>query len=136
MRGFYSKNRNGIPDVVQRLHWEDDWANEVGLPIAYDYGDMRTNWLSQLVTNWVGDDGWLSKFFCEMRAFNFLGDWHLMEGKVTRKRREGPHCLADLELKGTSQRGIITCPGTATVILPSREHGPAVLPTPPHEPIA
>lgn len=131
MPGFYTKNPLGIPDVVQRLHWEDDWANKVGLPIAYDYGDMRINWLSHVVTNWIGDDAWLWKLSCQIRLFNFIGDWHLMEGEVKAKRMEGDHCVVDLEIKGTCQRGWVTCPGTATVILPSREHGPVTLPNPP-----
>jgi hypothetical protein len=36
----------------------------------------------------------------------------------------------DLKLAGTNQRGEVTAPGIATVILPTRS-GPAVLPTPP-----
>ncbi len=34
-------------------------------------------------------------------------------------------------MRGTNQRDVVTCPGTATVALPSREHGPVVLPEPP-----
>jgi len=131
--GFYTKNRQGVPDVVQRLHWEQDWAEQVGLPLPYDYGDMRMNWLAHLVTGWMGDDAWLWKMFCRVREFNFIGDWHIMEGRVAGKRVEGPHHVVDLEIKGTCQRGWITCPGTATVILPSRAAGPVILPTPPEE---
>jgi acyl dehydratase len=133
MPAFYSRNKQGVPDVVQRLHWEQDWANHVGLPLPYDYGDMRMNWMAHLVTAWMGDDAWMWRMFCRMREFNFLGDWHLMEGRVAAKRKEGPHCVVDLEIKGTSQRGWVTCPGTATVILPSRQDGVVVLPQPPAE---
>jgi acyl dehydratase len=131
--GFYTKNRQGVPDVVQRLHWEQDWAEQVGLPLPYDYGDMRMNWLAHLVTAWMGDDAWLWKMFCRVREFNFIGDFHIMEGRVAGKRKEGGHHLVDLEIKGTCQRGWVTCPGTATVILPSRTDGPVILPTPPDE---
>jgi len=131
--GFYPKNPYGVPDVAQRLHWETDWANKVGLPLPYDYADMRMNWMAHLVTAWMGDDAWLMRLFCQMRAFNFIGDFHIMEGRVAAKRREGRHCVVDLEIKGTSQRGWVTTPGTATVILPSREHGAVTLPDPPEE---
>lgn len=133
MPGFYTKNPSGVPDVVQRLHWEQDWAEKVGLPLPYDYGDMRMNWLAHLVTAWMGDDAWLWRLFCQMRAFNFIGDTHIMEGRVGGKRIEDGHHVVDLEIKGTSQRGWVTCPGTATVILPSREAGVALLPTPPRD---
>ena len=33
-------------------------------------------------------------------------------------------CCVDIECRGENQRGEISIPGTATVILPSREHGP------------
>jgi acyl dehydratase len=133
MPGFYTKNRSGIPDVVQRLHWEQDWAEKVGLPLPYDYGDMRMNWMAHLVTQWMGDDAWLWRMFAQVRAFNFIGDFHVMEGKVAGKRIEDGRHVVDLEIKGTSQRGWVTCPGTATVILPTRATGVALLPRPPEE---
>ena len=131
MPNFYTKNGSGIPDVVQRLHWEAEWAGRIGLPIPYDYGYMRTRWLGHAVTNWMGDDAWLWKFHDQIRGFNFIGDWHIMAGTVTGKRIEGKHCVVELEVTGTNQRGTQTCRATATVMLPSREHGPVVLPSPP-----
>jgi len=32
------KNRFGIPDCPERVHWEEAFAHEVGAPGAYDYG--------------------------------------------------------------------------------------------------
>ena len=135
MPNFYTKNSAGIPDVVQRLHWEAEWAGQLGLPIPYDYGFMRTLWMGHAVTNWMGDDAWLWKFQDQLRGFNFFGDWHLIEGTVIDKRIDqgvdGAHCVAELDITGTNQRGTQTCRATVTVILPSREHGPVILPTPP-----
>jgi len=37
----------------------------------------------------------------------------------------------ELELQATNQRGEVTTPGHATLLLPSREHGPVRLPDPP-----
>ncbi len=37
----------------------------------------------------------------------------------------------DIEIKGENQRGDVTTPGHATILLPSREHGPVRLPDPP-----
>jgi hypothetical protein len=41
---------------------------DLGLPAPYDYGTMRSNWLAHLLTNWIGDDGWLWKLDVEMRG--------------------------------------------------------------------
>jgi acyl dehydratase len=130
MAAFYVEDSYGVPDVVQRVHWDHERAQALGLPTSYDYGQMRTSWLIHLVTNWMGDDAWLWKLSCQSRAFNFMGDTTICTGKVIAKRIEGGRHLVDLELASTSQRGENTAPGTATVILPSREDGPVVLPEP------
>ncbi len=36
-----------------------------------------------------------------------------------------------VEIRCTNQRGVVTSPGKAVVLLPSREHGEVVLPRPP-----
>jgi acyl dehydratase len=124
---FYVKNANGIPDVAQRVHWDSAWAQAIGNPMAYDYGVMRDCWLSHLVTDWMGDDGWLVSQHSEIRKFNYIGDSHILTGEVVGKRIEDGRYLVDIEMRGTNQRGDITCPGTATVALPSREGGREVL---------
>jgi acyl dehydratase len=129
MPAFYIPDRFGVPEVVQRVHWDHERAQELGLPTSYDYGQMRTSWLIHLVTNWMGDDGWLWKLSCESRLFNFMGDATICGGTVTSKSIDGLHHIVELELTSTNQRGENTCPGTACVILPSRDDGPIVLPT-------
>ena len=55
-----------------------------------------------------------------------------MRGRVTRKYlAEGGRPAVDVDVWGESQRGEITAPGHATVLLPSREHGAVRLPDPP-----
>jgi acyl dehydratase len=128
---FYVKNQFGVPDVAQRVHWDSSWAQAIGNPMAYDYGVMRDCWLSHFVSDWMGDDAWLVRQHSEIRKFNYVGDSHVITGEVVDKRIEDGRCVVDIEMRGTNQRGTVTCPGTATVALPSREHGPVVLPAPP-----
>jgi acyl dehydratase len=125
---FYVKNEFGVPDVAQRVHWDSAWAQAIGNPMAYDYGVMRDCWLSHFVTDWMGDDAWLVRQSSEIRKFNYIGDTHVITGEVVAKRIEDGRCLVDIEMRGTNQRDTVTCPGTATVALPSREHGAVVLP--------
>jgi acyl dehydratase len=128
---FYIKNEAGIPDVSQRVHWESDWAKAIGNPMAYDYGVMRECWLTHYLTDWIGDDGWIVRQHDEMRKFNYLGDAHIITGEITDKRVEDGRCLVDIEFRATNQRNVVTAPASATVALPSREHGPVRLPDPP-----
>jgi hypothetical protein len=128
---FYVKNEYGVPDVAQRVHWDSSWAQAIGNPMAYDYGVMRDCWLSHFMTDWMGDEGWLVKQSSEIRKFNYIGDTHILTGEVVDKRVEDGLHVVDIEMRGTNQRNVVTCPGKATIALPSREDGPLVLPTPP-----
>jgi acyl dehydratase len=130
---FYIKNAAGIPDVAQRLHWENEWSQSIGNPMAYDYGVMRECWLTHYVTDWMGDDGWLIRQHDEMRKFNYIGDVQFITGEVVAKRIENGNAVVDLEFRATNQRDQVTAPATATVALPSRELGPVLLPSPGEE---
>jgi hypothetical protein len=80
----------------------------------------------------MGDDAWLWKLDCQFRRFNYVGDTHWMRGRVVRKfLAEGGRPAVELECRGENQRGETTTPGHATILLPSREHGPVRLPDPP-----
>lgn len=130
--GFFRPDDLNIPDVHQRVHWDPEWARRAGNPAIYDYGRMRETWLVHLCTDWMGDDAWLWKLDVEFRRFNYVGDTHWMRGEVVRKYlAEGDRPAVDLEILGENQRGEATCPGHATILLPSREHGPVRLPEPP-----
>jgi hypothetical protein len=51
---------------------------------------------------------------------------------VTRRYlADGARPAVDLDLTAENQRGEQTTPGHATILLPSREHGPVRLPDPP-----
>jgi hypothetical protein len=129
---FYVPNDLGVPDVQQRVHWDPEQARRAGNPTTFDYGRMRETWLIHLCTDWMGDDAWLWKLECEFRLFNYVGDTHWMRGTVTRKYvADGERPAVDLDLSGQNQRGEVTTPGTATILLPSRERGPVRLPDPP-----
>ncbi|MCW2831060.1 MAG: hypothetical protein JWP31_1752 [Aeromicrobium sp.] len=128
---FFVKNASGIPDVAQRVHWDDGWAQAIGNPRAYDYGVLRECWLHHLLTDWVGDHGYVTRQHDEIRKFNYLGDTTYLAGEVTGKRIEDGQHLVDVSLTATNQRGEVTVTGTATALLPSRDAGPIMLPTVP-----
>jgi acyl dehydratase len=129
---FFHRDPLNIPDVMQRVHWDPQFAQRSGNPTTFDYGRMRETWLIHLCTDWMGDEGWLWKLQCEFRRFNYVGDTQWLSAIVDRHYlAEGGRPAVDLELKCVNQRGEVTTPGTATVLLPSREHGPVRLPDPP-----
>jgi acyl dehydratase len=129
---FYHLDELGVPDVMQRVHWDPAFARKSGNPTTFDYGRMRETWLIHACTDWMGDDGWLWRLRVEFRKFNYVGDVQWIEGHVARRylADEGRPAV-DLDLRTRNQRGETTSPATATVLLPSREHGPVRLPEPP-----
>jgi acyl dehydratase len=128
---FYVKDAHGIPDVAQRVHWDNDWSQAIGNPRAYDYGVLRECWVHHLLTDWMGDDGFVLRQHDEIRKFNYHGDTQFLSGEVTGKRVDGDRYVVDIDLRAINQRDEQTVRGEATIALPSREHGPVVLPAPP-----
>ncbi len=118
--GVGIKNRFGIPDVPERVHWEEDFALEVGAPGAYDYGPERNSWLTHQLTNWMGDDGFLRKSHCKVRRHNPEGDMLFIHGKVKRKYVENGLHLVEIEQEGRNQDNELSVVGTGVVELPSR----------------
>jgi len=116
-------NRFGIPDSPEAVHWDDEMARDVGVPAAYDFGPQRVSWLSHLMTNWIGDNGFLKKLSAEVRRFNLIADTTWCKGRVVGKRVENNEHLVDCEIWAENQRGEVTAPGKATVVLPSQKEG-------------
>jgi len=109
-------------EPIYSVHYNKSVANAVGLPYPYDVGAQRQCWLFHLLTNWIGDEGWIKRNYAEYRKFVYLSDVVWFTGKVTGKYidENGEHCV-DIETHGFNQRGEDTIPGKSTVILPSRE---------------
>ena len=129
---FFHRDPQNVPDVMQRVHWDPEFARRSGNPTTFDYGRMRETWLIHLCTDWMGDDAWLWRLDCEFRRFNYVGDTQWLRGTVTRHYLAGDDRPAvDLDLVDENQRGEVTTPGHATILLPSRGHGPVRLPEPP-----
>jgi acyl dehydratase len=129
---FFHRDDHNIPDVMQRVHWDPEFARRSGNPTTFDYGRMRETWLIHLCTDWMGDAAWLWKLDCEFRLFNYVGDTQWVRGRVVRKYLTvGDRPAVDLDISCHNQRGELTTPGHATVLLPSRQHGSVRLPDPP-----
>ena len=118
--GLAILNSFGIPDIPERVHWEDELARAVGVPDAYDYGPERVSWMAHIMTNWIGDDGWLEKLDAKIVRHNLVGDTLYISGKVINKFKEGSKGCVDCELLAVNQDGERSCEATARAILPTK----------------
>jgi acyl dehydratase len=111
-------------EPMPAVHYNTSAARAVGLPYPYAPGVQMNSWVINLITNWMGDEGWLKKCYCEYRRFVFLSDVIWLRGKITNKYVDdnNEYCV-EMDTTGFNQRGENTMPGKSTVILPSRKAG-------------
>jgi len=119
--GVAIPNAYNISDIPERVHWEDELAKAVGTPAAYDYGPERVSWMSHMMTNWIGDDGWLHKLNAKIVRHNPVGDTLYISGKVTKKYQKESQGYVECEFLAANQDGESSCEGQATAILPFKK---------------
>jgi hypothetical protein len=102
------------------VHWEDELAQNIGIPRAFDYGPQRVSWFGHLLFNWISDHGWIEYQNVQLREPILMGDTSWLQGRVSRKWVEDGRHLVELELWAKDQRGRITTTGSARVRLPAR----------------
>jgi len=102
-------------------HHRESFAREVGVPGMYDYLPQRAAWFATAITNWMGDDAVLKRIRMEARMFNVQGDTTFISGTVVSKYVKDRCALVNIEMRGINQRGELSSPGFATVLLPSRD---------------
>lgn len=113
-------NRYGIPDCPERVHWEEDFALEVGAPGAYDYGPERTSWMIHHLTNWAGDDGFVRASKTQIRRHNPEGDILHISGEVTDMKIVDGEGIVEISQRAENQDGEPSVIGAARVRLPMR----------------
>ena len=118
--GLAIKNKFGIPDCPERVHWENDFATMVGAPAAYDYGPERCSWMTHHMTNWMGDDSFLRESKSQIRRHNPEGDTLFINGEVIGKREVDGVALIDIKQQALNQDGELSIHGTGVVELPRR----------------
>jgi hypothetical protein len=127
-----------LSERLSRILWaeqplEKDFdMNVIGMahPREAVAGQQPEAWRFILLTNWMGDDGFLWKFNTQIRRFVMFGDTTWVKGKITRKYCDNGKYCVDIDVQNVLQTGELSIIGAATVILPSREFGPVVYPEP------
>jgi hypothetical protein len=113
------------------LHYEDDFAKATGTGSPIVHGALKRAWLGQLVTNLIGEEGTLRKLSCQYRGIDYPrkmktmrdpqdGEIWQCKGKVTNKYIENDKHFVECDIWVENGKGVKTTPGSALVILPSR----------------
>ncbi|AZQ68336.1 acyl dehydratase [Silicimonas algicola] len=109
-----------------RIHFDWRYATEHdGLPDVLVNGSWKQHVLMQLLSDWVGEDGWVWRISFQYRGMNIPGDTLTAWGRVTGTEVAGAYGVVRLEIGMKDQNGIEGSPGEASVVI-RRENGPAV----------
>jgi acyl dehydratase len=108
-------------EPIYAVHYNQAAANAMGVPLQYDVGFQRQCWHLHLLSNWVGDTGWVKRASAEYRRFVYHSDVIRLAGTVVDKGvdHDGEH-VVDVTTTAVNQRGEDVMPGRATLALPSR----------------
>jgi acyl dehydratase len=116
-------NDFGVPEPPEAVHWDSDLARRVGVPAAYDYGPERIAWLGTLITNWIGDAGFMQRLHVQVRNHNIIGDLTTCRASISNIDNENGKGEVSLDVQAINQHGTVTARGEAVVRLPSRSAG-------------
>ena len=118
---FWQDPETNVKEPGDGIHFVDRVARGIaGIPFAINLGIQRVCWLGHMMTNWMGDEGFLKKLDAQFRKISYLGDTIWCHGKVTNKSIKDNEHLAECEVWCENQKHETNTTGHATVILPSR----------------
>jgi acyl dehydratase len=102
------------------VHHDRDFAREGGHADIFLNTAFIRGALCRLLTDWMGEGGFLRRLGFQMRRPHLLGDTISVRGRVSRRRHEGPHEAVELDVWIENPRDGVATPGQATVHLPPR----------------
>ena len=112
-----------------RIHYDWKYATEHDkLPDIMVAGSWKQNVLMQLLSDWVGDTGWLWKINFQFRDMNLPGETLHAWGRVVAVEDCGDFGTCELEIGLRNDAGKESAPGKATVVLPKAGGKPVPYP--------
>jgi acyl dehydratase len=111
---------SGLPEIMRMHHVSTAHARARGFPFAIEVGPNRTANQMHCLTNWMGDDGFITELSVRVIAPVMEGDVYRCSGRISEKFEDERGSQVRVELATVNQRAEETAPGWATIALPSR----------------
>jgi acyl dehydratase len=120
MVGHQVRWAGACDNYESEFHHDEYVAKAAGLPGILLSGPLMASYLLTAVTQWMGRDSRLIRFFDQNRGSTLPRDMAYLHGKVKTMTRQGNEGIIELDCWITNQRDEITTPGSAVVALPLR----------------
>lgn len=103
---------------AHRIHFDWQYATqEEGYPGIVIDGPLQGDWLTQVVTEWLGDSGEFESFEFSNRKASYVGETLVAGGRVSALDAEQGRVTLELELRNEQDQ--VVTPGRAIVRLRS-----------------
>lgn len=119
----------GANDEFVLIHMDRDYSQKVSrLPDVIVMGNLKFAYLANMLTNWIGEGGTLKRLSAQFRGMDIPGPALSTEptmnckGHITAKYIKDADHYVECEVRTETNRGEITTPGSATIILPIRDN--------------
>lgn len=109
----------GASEDYYQIHYDKDFAQSLGLLGVIVHGRLKSSFLAQMVTDWIGEQGTVKKISVLHRGMDFPGETMTCKGRVTKKYIQDGEHIVECQIWTENPRGEKTTPGNAIVILPS-----------------
>jgi len=110
----------GASGDFYEIHYNKDFALAAGLPDVILHGRLKSAYLGQMLTDWIGLEGNLKKYNVRYRGMDFPEQDLACKGKVTKKYVQDNEHLVELDIWTENPKGEKTIIGTAVVSLPAK----------------
>ena len=118
----------GANDEFVLIHMDRDYSrNFARLPDVIVMGNLKYAYMSNMVNNWIGEGGILKRLSAQYRGMDIPGPalstepTMICKGRVTKKHIQNGDHYVECEVWVENSEGQITTPGSAVIILPSRD---------------
>ena len=112
----------GWPYKYSQQHEDHLLSKQRGMPAPFDNTVMRFAWVSSLLTNWMGDHGFLRSLSINAIEPVLYGDTNWYRGEISDVVESDLCRIVKVKITGTNQINQITTDGLAEVAIPLHPH--------------
>ena len=111
----------GWPVEASQQHEDFLLTAQRGMPAPFDQGVMRFACLTPMITNWIGDTGFLNSLSVKIVAPTLYGDTTWYHGTIAERSDYPESVFLKLKIIGKNQLGETTTEAEAGVTLPRKD---------------